>query len=189
MPNPVRYSDADLLEFKTIIDDKLEKAETELQYLRNQISEAAIGSSNQKGGDYFDDSNRHTEIELLNNMASRQAMFIRNLKNALLRIQNKTYGICTITGALISKERLKVVPHATKTIAGKNDDKKMAAARRVVKRVSTPKVKSKIISKPRSKTKTTPPLPEKKEEDLILNVEEIPQDMIPKNEEGFADLG
>jgi DnaK suppressor protein len=112
----VRYSDEDLQEFKTLIENKLDKARAELKYLYDQLS----GSEDNSGGDYFDYSSRHVEMEMVNKMASRQRMFIRNLENALLRIQNKTYGICTITGQLIQKERLLLVPHATKSVAGKD---------------------------------------------------------------------
>jgi DnaK suppressor protein len=112
----VRYSDEDLQEFKTLIENKLDKARAELKYLYDQLS----GPEDNSGGDYFDYSSRHVEMEMVNKMASRQRMFIRNLENALLRIQNKTYGICTITGQLIQKERLLLVPHATKSVAGKD---------------------------------------------------------------------
>ncbi len=188
MSKLVRYSDKDLDEFKVLIEDKLEKANKELQYLQSQVSEAASSSGNQKGGDYSDDSSRHTEIEMLNNMATRQALFIRNLKNALLRIQNKTYGICTITGQLISKERLMVVPHATKTIAGKHDDIKKSNAKRssIPRKNGSPKVKSKVVSKSVKKENFTPPPPDEGE-DMILELEELPDDLIPKEEEGFND--
>jgi RNA polymerase-binding transcription factor DksA len=112
----VRYSDEDLQEFKTLIENKLDKARAELKYLYDQLS----GQEDNSGGDYFDYSSRHVEMEMVNKMASRQRMFIRNLENAVLRIRNKTYGICTITGQLIQKERLLLVPHATKSVAGKD---------------------------------------------------------------------
>ncbi|MFK7809503.1 MAG: TraR/DksA family transcriptional regulator [Saprospiraceae bacterium] len=115
----VRYSDEDLQEFKTLINDKLEKARTELKYLYDQMVGAESNGDTSSSGDYFDYSSRHVELELLTKMASRQRLFIRNLENALLRIKNKTYGICSITGKLIRKERLLLVPHATKSVAGK----------------------------------------------------------------------
>ena len=118
---PTRYSEKDLKEFKEIIDKKLEKAESELEYMRNQIIEL---NGKQQRGDWVDDSSIHAEAEMLNNMVARQIQFIRNLQNALIRIENKTYGICSVTGKLIDKERLKLVPHATKTITGKNSEAK-----------------------------------------------------------------
>ncbi len=114
-----RYSEADLQEFKTLIDTKLEKARAELKYLYDQMVGTENNGDTSSSGDYFDSTSRHVELEMLTKMASRQRMFIRNLENALLRIKNKTYGICNITGALIRKERLLLVPHATKSIAGK----------------------------------------------------------------------
>ncbi len=119
MVKHVRYSEEDLQEFKTLIDNKLEKARAELKYLYDQMVGAENNGDTSSSGDYFDYSSRHVELEMLTKMASRQRMFIRNLENALLRIKNKTYGICNITGTLIRKERLLLVPHATKSVAGK----------------------------------------------------------------------
>lgn len=116
----IRYSDQDLLEFKELIDKKLAKAQEELDFTQKQIDELNENGFNQQGGDWYDDSTAHTDLELLQRMAARQQRHIQDLKNALLRIENKTYGICTITGKLISKERLRLVPHATKSIDGKN---------------------------------------------------------------------
>ena len=116
----IRYSDDDLMEFKAIIDDKLVKAQEELDFTQKQIDELNENGFNQQGGDWYDDSTAHTDLELLQRMAIRQQRHIQDLRNALLRIQNKTYGICTITGQLIDKNRLRLVPHATKSIDGKN---------------------------------------------------------------------
>ena len=116
----VRYSDEELQEFKLLILDKLEKAKQEVAFTREQMLEINENSSNQQSGDWTDESSSHTEMEMLNNMLARQQQFIRNLENALIRIQNKTYGICSITGQLIDKNRLRLVPHATKSVEGKN---------------------------------------------------------------------
>jgi DnaK suppressor protein len=116
----VRYSDEELNEFKDLIQDKLVKARQEVVFIREQMMEINENSSNQQSGDWTDESSSHTEMEMLNNMLARQQQFIRNLENALIRIQNKTYGICTITGHLIEKSRLKIVPHATKSVEAKN---------------------------------------------------------------------
>lgn len=115
-----RYSDAELAEFKKIIDDKLLTARQELNYLQEQIVEMNENNADIQGSDWFDDSSIHAEVELLNNMAIRQRQFIQNLDNALVRIENKTYGICMITGNLIDKKRLLLVPHATKSIEAKH---------------------------------------------------------------------
>jgi len=116
----VRYSDEDLQEFKVLIEEKLSKAQEELDFTQKQIDELNENGFNQQGGDWYDDSTAHTDLELLQRMAIRQQRHIQDLRNALLRIQNKTYGICTITGQLIDKNRLRLVPHATKSIDGKN---------------------------------------------------------------------
>lgn len=115
----VRYSDEELLEFKTLINTKLDKARSEVSFIKEQMSEANENGANQQGGDWTDESSSHTEMELLNSMLARQQLFIQNLNNALLRIQNKTYGVCSITGQLIDKKRLLLVPHATKSMEAK----------------------------------------------------------------------
>ena len=116
----IRYSDAELAEFEVIIKEKLGNAKKELDFMREQIIELHENSSNQQGGDYFDDSSLHTELEMLNQMVSRQRQFVMNLENAQIRIKNKSYGICTATGELIDKKRLLLVPHATKSVEAKN---------------------------------------------------------------------
>lgn len=116
----VRYSDAELMEFKKLIEEKLEIAKKEFEFTNTQISELNGNNSDRDGGDLLDDSNKQAELEMLNSMVFRQKQFIRNLENALLRIRNKTYGICTVTGQLIDKKRLMLVPHATKSIEGKS---------------------------------------------------------------------
>lgn len=116
----VRYSDEDLQEFKVLIEDKLAKAQEELDFTQQQIAELNENGFNQQGGDWYDDSTAHTDLELLQRMAQRQQRHIQDLRNALLRIQNKTYGVCIVTGQLIDKQRLRLVPHATKSIDGKN---------------------------------------------------------------------
>lgn len=116
----VRYSDADLYDFKQLIEEKLVFSRKELQFLREQMQEINENSSNQQSGDWTDESSSHTEMEMLSNSLTRQQHFVRSLENALLRIQNKTYGICTQTGNLIPKDRLRLVPHATKSIEAKN---------------------------------------------------------------------
>lgn len=125
MADKTRYSDAELEEFKELIEKKLEIARGELQEYQDQITKKHSGDSN---SDYkfrgLEDSNFLVEKEYLNQMAARQAQFINHLEKALVRIQNKTYGICRETGKLISKERLRVVPHATLSIEAKNAQRK-----------------------------------------------------------------
>jgi RNA polymerase-binding transcription factor DksA len=114
-----RYSDEELQEFKTLIDQKLVQALEELNRTDQQIADLNENGFNQQGGDWYDDSTAHTDLELLQRMLVRQQRYVTDLRNALLRIQNKTYGICIVTGQLISKERLRLVPHATKSVDGK----------------------------------------------------------------------
>lgn len=125
MADKTRYSDKELEEFKELIEKKLAIAREELEEYQNQITKKNSGDSN---SDYkfrgLEDSNFLVEKEYLNQMAARQAQFINHLEKALVRIQNKTYGICRETGKLISKERLKVVPHATLSIEAKNAQRK-----------------------------------------------------------------
>ncbi|MEY3249393.1 MAG: hypothetical protein RL742_1436 [Bacteroidota bacterium] len=116
----IRYSDEDLQEFKVLIEQRLAEANQELDFLGQQINELNENGFNQQGGDKNDDATIHADLEFLQRIASRQQRLVLDLRNALLRIQNKTYGICTVTGQLIDKNRLRLVPHATKTVDGKN---------------------------------------------------------------------
>ena len=115
-----RYSDTDLAEFKDIILKKLEAAKKELAYLQGLITRR------DEGGDMdearymtMEDGSVSMEREQLSQMASRQITFIDHLEKALMRIENKTYGICRVTGKLIDKARLRAVPHATLSIEAK----------------------------------------------------------------------
>jgi RNA polymerase-binding transcription factor DksA len=117
----VRYNDADLLEFRELIGRKLEAAKKELSYLQGLITR-----KDEMGGDESDnrymtmeDGSLSMEREQLSQMASRQITFIDHLEKALMRIENKTYGICRVTGKLIDKARLRAVPHATLCIEAK----------------------------------------------------------------------
>ena len=117
----VRYSDADLNEFRELIQRKLESAKKELAYLQGLITR-----KDEMGGDNDDarymtmeDGSMSMEREQLSQMASRQITFIDHLEKALMRIENKTYGICRVTGKLIDKARLRAVPHATLSIEAK----------------------------------------------------------------------
>jgi DnaK suppressor protein len=124
----VRYSDEDLAEFKVLIEGKKAKAQEELDFTRRQMAELNETGFNQQGGDMYDDSGAHADLEFMQRMSARQEKYIDDLQKALFRIQNKTYGVCIVTGTLIPKERLRAVPHATKTVDGKN----IANASRIV---------------------------------------------------------
>jgi len=122
MNNKIRYSDEELAEFKTLIDNKLATTKKELEDIEHQMMEMRENMADEQGGDWFDDSSIHTEIEFLTKMAERQRVFIQNLEMALVRIKNKSYGICTVTGELIDKQRLMLVPHATKSVKAKEKE-------------------------------------------------------------------
>lgn len=116
-----RFSDAELQEFKELITGKLDAARSELAYLQEQIKGQRDAPENRMNG--LEDGTGTLEKEYLNQMASRQIQYINHLENALVRIENKVYGICRVTGKLIRKERLKAVPHATLSIEAKNTRK------------------------------------------------------------------
>ena len=116
----MRYSDNDLMEFREIIQKKLDAAKKELNYLQGLITRK------DEGGDMdearymtMEDGSVSMEREQLSQMASRQITFIDHLEKAMMRIENKTYGICRVTGKLIDKARLRAVPHATLSIEAK----------------------------------------------------------------------
>ena len=117
-----RYSDEELNEFKLLIEGKLEKAKKELSFYRQQLSEMADNPDAKIRG--LDDGIGTAESERLTNMAARQKKYIQHLENALIRIQNKVYGVCRQTGKLISKDRLRAVPHATLSIEAKQGSKR-----------------------------------------------------------------
>lgn len=115
-----RYSDKELQEFKSLIAERLESSRKELKYLHEQINRTAeVGSDDSNKYSGLEDGTGTSEKEYLSQMASRQITYIDHLEKALIRIANKTYGICRVTGKLISKERLRAVPHATLSIEAK----------------------------------------------------------------------
>jgi len=116
----MRYSDAELTEFKDLILKKLDTAKKELAYLQGLITRKDE-SGDLDEGRYMtmEDGSMSMEREQLSQMASRQIQFIDHLEKALMRIENKTYGICRVTGKLIDKARLRAVPHATLSIEAK----------------------------------------------------------------------
>lgn len=121
--NPKRYSDEELEEFRTLINDKIDKAMAEYETMRQQIEVDNTHDALDTGrhfNDIFDESTAHTQRAETQRLMSRQMQFINKLKGALTRIDNKTYGICRVTGELIPKDRLRAVPHATLSIEAKN---------------------------------------------------------------------
>ena len=125
MAEKVRYSDEELEEFRTLILEKLEKATREVEKLRETVTNtgndvvdtAPTFKALEEGADVRDK-------EEAARLAERQRKFIQHLQAALVRIENKTYGVCRATGKLIPKERLRAVPHATLSVDAKNRDAK-----------------------------------------------------------------
>ena len=117
-----RYSDADLAEFKQIIKEKIEKAQADLDLIKSAYMNDLNNGTDDTSPTFkaFEEGSETMSKEANSQLAIRQEKFLRDLKNALFRVENKTYGICKVTGKLISKERLKIVPHATMSIEAKN---------------------------------------------------------------------
>jgi RNA polymerase-binding transcription factor DksA len=114
-----KYSEAELLEFQALVEGKLAKARQHYEQLQRQIQETNEDSDDDFGTDWIDDSNIHNQMEMLGEMAVRQRKYIHSLENALIRIRNKTYGICEVTGEKIDKRRLIAVPTTTKSLQAK----------------------------------------------------------------------
>ncbi len=112
-----RYSDSELEEFRILIEEKLKVSRDQLDFYLKQMADLADNPDAKIKG--LDDGTGTAENERILGLAARQRKHIQHLENALLRIENKVYGICRQTGKLISKERLKAVPHATLSIEAK----------------------------------------------------------------------
>jgi DnaK suppressor protein len=164
-----RYSDAELLEFKTLITKKLDRAKSELAYYQEQITDA-----NEAVNDDYDDISEGAgnmgDLEMLNNLAQRQRLFIQELEMALIRIHNKSYGICVITGEQIDKRRLLAAPTTTKSLAAKNALQAEANNPKQEKQDVEPKAKPQIITKVIRKTPTAvAAVPEPEEDDFVMD--------------------
>ncbi|WP_242083980.1 TraR/DksA family transcriptional regulator [Aestuariivivens sediminis] len=122
MGENVRYSDKDLAEFKALIQEKIKKAQHDLELIKSAYMNDHNNGTDDTSPTFkaFDEGSEVMSKESNSQLAIRQEKFIRDLKNALIRIENKTYGVCRVTGKLINKERLKLVPHATLSIEAKN---------------------------------------------------------------------
>jgi RNA polymerase-binding transcription factor DksA len=120
-----RYSDQELEKFKKIILKKISIAEDDLRLLRDSYSNVSSNGTDDTYSSFksFEEGSQTLSKESNTMLAARQEKFIRDLKNALIRVENKTYGICRETGKLIGKKRLVLVPHATLSIEAKNKSK------------------------------------------------------------------
>ena len=117
-----RYNDADLEEFKQLILEKIENAKKQLHLIESAFKNDSDNGTDDTSPTFkaFDEGSNVMSKEANAQLAIRQEKFIRDLNNALIRIENKTYGLCRVTKKLINKERLKLVPHATLSIEAKN---------------------------------------------------------------------
>ena len=122
MAELVRFSDKELAEFKQIIEAKLVEAKEDFRLLSGQLDHSDDHGTDDTGRSFnmMEDGSETMSREEMAQLAARQEKFIQNLTNALRRIENKTYGICRVTGKLINKDRLRLVPHATLSIEAKN---------------------------------------------------------------------
>jgi DnaK suppressor protein len=116
-----RYSDADLAEFKELILNKINKAQTDLDLIKSAYMNDLNNGTDDTSPTFkaFEEGSETMSKEANSQLAIRQEKFIRDLKNALFRVENKTYGVCKVSGKLIAKERLMVVPHATMSMESK----------------------------------------------------------------------
>ncbi len=119
--NKVRYSDKELEKFRLIIEEKISHSEEDLALIESAFKNDSNNGTEDTSPTFkaFEEGSETMSKESNVQLAIRQEKFIRDLKNALLRIENKTYGVCRVTGNLIPKERLKLVPHATLSIEAK----------------------------------------------------------------------
>jgi RNA polymerase-binding transcription factor DksA len=117
-----RYSDADLAYFKKLLQEKIADAKEQYELIKSAYMNDANNGTDDTAPQFkaFDEGSEVMSRETSSQLAIRQEKFIRDLKNALVRVENKTYGICRVTGLKIKKERLELVPHATLSIEAKN---------------------------------------------------------------------
>ncbi|NRB82413.1 MAG: TraR/DksA C4-type zinc finger protein [Winogradskyella sp.] len=120
-----RYSDKELEEFRVLIQEKMDKAEHDLELIKSAYMNNHNNGTDDTSPTFkaFEEGSETMSKEANSALAIRQEKFIRDLKNAMIRIENKTYGVCRVTGKLINPERLKLVPHATLSIEAKNMQK------------------------------------------------------------------
>ena len=120
-----RYSDKDLKYFKSLIEGKIEKAQNDLALIKSAYMNDGDNGTEDTSPTFkaFEEGSQTMSKEANTQLAIRQEKFIRDLQAALIRIENKTYGVCRVTGILINKKRLELVPHATLSIEAKNMQK------------------------------------------------------------------
>lgn len=191
-----RYSAEDLAEFKAVILQKIESAKAQFESLQSQINEIAESSEDEHGTDMMDDSSVTSGVELLSTMANRQRSYIRDLNNALARIKNGVYGICSRTGKLIDKRRLLLVPTTMKSVEAKLPEaeekiKKAAPSRPKPKpkaKADTPKIITKVIRRAKTNAEPAKPVVHADFDDDDDDLEELAE-IDASNYEGEEDYG
>ena len=153
-----RYSDTELDEFQILIEKKIEDVQQQFDSLSQRVENISETSGND--GDWMDDSSNMQDLDMLNAMMGRHRKHIQDLENALMRVKNKRYGICVVSGQLIDKRRLMAVLTTTKSIAAKNTnvtkDRFEAAEKRKSAAPKKPKSFSRIIKKTSETTSDKP---------------------------------
>ena len=174
----IRYSETDLAIFKVAVNKKLAKAERQLASLDAQLRETTLNKGSQS--DWVEDSSSSANLQLLDTMANRLRKHVVDLKNALLRIHNKSYGICSLTGQLIDKKRLLAVPTTTKGVVAKTANNKRNLRqpfRSSISKRKSPKIISRVVKKNESAGAklNKPDLPSGWDEtdQLLKNVEKL----------------
>lgn len=177
-----RYSEADLAEFKTLVQKLVDKGMEKLERLEEDYKDAAETMENE--GDWMDDSSSQNDLGMLQTLVFRQRKHVNDLQNALQRIHNKSYGICVVTGELIDKRRLLAVPTTTKSIAGKNllaappkkavdDDEDSDDAPKPKKKAKgEPVIITRVIKKPSTAPKVVEDDDEEEEDDDLDSIYE-----------------
>lgn len=174
-----RYSDIELAEFKANIEKELAKSTKQLETLESQLADS--GENKEDQGDYVDDAASQADLELIQTLANRQSKHILDLKNALQRVHNKSYGICIVTGELIDKRRLMAVPTTARCLAAKTNPpvEKKPFKPEVRPTTGAPKIISRVISKPSVAPKPSTPITEWEDDD------DLEENMDIEMEEGF----
>ena len=175
-----RYGTEDLEFFRSIIEKKLNKAQEQLKSLEEQLDETTANKNSES--DFMDDSSSSASLQLLDTMAHRLRKHIIDLQNALLRVENRSYGVCSITGELIDKNRLTAVPTTTKCLAAKTGNAAQLSKKIHTGETAKKPKKSKIISRvvtPKSVAVESRPIPLKDDDEwdetdsMLEDVEKI----------------
>lgn len=173
--NATYYSAEELEEFKDLIEGKLETAKSHLNSLEDKVNSVSEASGND--GDWMDDSSNLQDLDMLYVMINRQRKHIQDLENALIRLHNKRYGFCVVTGKLIDKRRLMAVPTTTKSMIGKNASPLKPVSKKTEKKKtkpsSAPTSFSRIIKRTGGALSSSPKEEDNFNDDLEMDYNEV----------------